>query len=325
MISKMKSIRSLATGGIAAGLIALTAWMMGVPAGAQPPAGGPGAAGASGGRGRGGGFRPPDAPDYNDFAGWTNLFDGKTLNGWAGNPDVWKVVDGTIFVESTPERRVATTYLIWTGNSPVSAPPEYTDFELKADVKMGGLINGGIQYRSYLMPNVGRGGAGGGSGGRGGASGGFGGGGGGGGRGPQTGVQIAADPKYNVNGYQYDFDGANRYSGNLYEQGSPRQAGEMSWRGGVVRVEQGKHAKYVGYVGDATELSGYWQINDWNQLHLIVRGNVFIQMVNGHVQTITLDDDPSVYKAKGIIALEIEAQGTCAFRNIYLKTGNGIQ
>ena len=29
-------------------------------------------------------------------AGMTPLFDGKTLNGWIGNPDTWKVVDGAI-------------------------------------------------------------------------------------------------------------------------------------------------------------------------------------------------------------------------------------
>jgi hypothetical protein len=285
-------------------------------AGGQQPAqvGAPGAATPAvrpgGGRG-GGGFRPPDPPESANYEGWESLFDGSTLNGWAGNPDVWKVQDGAIVVESTPERRISTTYLVWQGG-------ELGNFELKFDVKMEGAINGGVQFRSYLVPNPpSRGG--GAPGGPGGQAGRGGGPGGGGGRAPQTGVTIPGDLKYNTNGYQFDFDGYNQYTGNLYEQGSPRQAGEMSWRGGVVQMQPGKRAKYIGYVGDGSELSGYVKINDWNQYHLICEGNVFILMINGHVMTVTQDNDPAVYRAKGIIALEVEAIGKISHRNIYLR------
>ena len=48
----------------------------------------------------------PEPVDYNDRTGWTQIFDGKTLNNWDGNPEVWKVEDGAIVAEHWPERRV---------------------------------------------------------------------------------------------------------------------------------------------------------------------------------------------------------------------------
>src|SRR5262245_26716469 len=74
--------------------------------GGPPPAGAP-----AGGRG----FNRPEGLDFNDHAGWTSMFDGKTMSGWDANPAVWKVEDGAITAESTAERRVGSTYVIWRG------------------------------------------------------------------------------------------------------------------------------------------------------------------------------------------------------------------
>jgi hypothetical protein len=43
--------------------------------------------------------------------------------------------------------------------------------------------------------------------------------------------------------------------------------------------------------------------------------------VNGHVMAVLIDDDPAAFKAKGVIALQIEqfGMGKINFRNIYLK------
>src|SRR5262245_45887532 len=68
----------------------------------------------------------PESLDDKDVTGWTQIFDGKTLAGWDGNPDVWKVENGEITAESTADRRVGTTYLIWGGGAPA-------DFEWKLE------------------------------------------------------------------------------------------------------------------------------------------------------------------------------------------------
>ncbi len=76
--------------------------------------------------------------------GATSLFDGKTLQGWSGNPDIWSVEDGVITGRTTAE--VTTdynTFLIWTGGT-------VADFQLDVDFKLVGG-NSGIQYRSRAL------------------------------------------------------------------------------------------------------------------------------------------------------------------------------
>ena len=36
----------------------------------------------------GGGFTQPDPIDFNDHDGFTQIFDGKTLNGWDGSAEI---------------------------------------------------------------------------------------------------------------------------------------------------------------------------------------------------------------------------------------------
>ena len=51
---------------------------------------------------RGGGARYVDAvaEDFNDHNGWQSMFDGKSLAGWDGPADLWRVEDGVIVVRS---------------------------------------------------------------------------------------------------------------------------------------------------------------------------------------------------------------------------------
>src|SRR5712691_7494571 len=100
----------------------------------------PGAAKAKGS----GGFRQPDPIDFQEHSGWTSLFDGKTLKGWSGDSN-WKVEDGAIVIESTCEKPTGTVYLVWQGGEPA-------DFELKLEMKGTGNINGGVQYRGWIVP-----------------------------------------------------------------------------------------------------------------------------------------------------------------------------
>ena len=78
--------------------------------------------------------------------GWEAIFDGKTLEKWDGNPDFWRVEEGTITGETTPDNPTkGNTFIIWRGG-------ETANFELKLEYK---IINGnsGIQYRSFEVPN----------------------------------------------------------------------------------------------------------------------------------------------------------------------------
>ena len=77
---------------------------------------------------------------------WQTIFDGKTLDGWDGNPDFWRVEEGTITGETTKDKPTkGNTFIIWRKG-------ETADFELTLEYK---IINGnsGIQYRSFEVPN----------------------------------------------------------------------------------------------------------------------------------------------------------------------------
>src|SRR6478609_9503512 len=122
------------------GAIAITAWWApGVATQQQSP---PPAAGRGGG-----GLFPATVPD--DTAGFVPIFDGKTLAGWDGDPRFWRVENGEIVGETTPEKVVTlNNFLIWRGGT-------VKDFELKVEFKISGT-NSGIQYRSVELPDVGK-------------------------------------------------------------------------------------------------------------------------------------------------------------------------
>ena len=87
-----------------------------------------------------------------DDDGWQTIFDGKTLDGWDGNPDFWRVEDGAITGQTTADKPTkGNTFIIWRKG-------ETTDFELKLEYKIlatndKGFANSGIQYRSFELPN----------------------------------------------------------------------------------------------------------------------------------------------------------------------------
>ena len=81
-------------------------------------------------------------------AGTVPLFDGKTLDGWEGNPDLFRVQDGAIVGGSLQKRTGRNEFL--------STRKVYGDFELRLKVKLLGdpaYANAGVQIRSRRVPN----------------------------------------------------------------------------------------------------------------------------------------------------------------------------
>jgi hypothetical protein len=86
--------------------------------------------------------------DPADSTGFTSIFDGRSLEGWDGDPAFWRVEGGAIVGESTAERPLPrNTFLVWRGGEPAN-------FELKLEYRMNST-NSGIQYRSTEAPDVG--------------------------------------------------------------------------------------------------------------------------------------------------------------------------
>lgn len=81
-----------------------------------------------------------------DDTGFVPIFDGKTLAGWDGNPDLWSVEESAITGRTSADKPIkVNTFLIWRQG-------ELDDFELKCEYRMDGG-NSGIQYRSFEKPD----------------------------------------------------------------------------------------------------------------------------------------------------------------------------
>ncbi len=88
-----------------------------------------------------GAFPEPNPLNFEDHTGFVSLFDGRTLQGWDGQPGIWSVEDGAIVGVSTPEHRAGNTFLVLRN---VTA----NDFDLKLEIKVEQGGGSGIQYRS---------------------------------------------------------------------------------------------------------------------------------------------------------------------------------
>lgn len=254
--------------------------------------------------GGGMGFSQPDPINFDDHAGWTQIFDGKTLNGWDGPTDIWHVEDGSIIGVSTPDHPAGSTNIIWRGGEPAN-------FELKLEIKLEGSgANGGVQYRSSNIDGQ---------------------------RQPVSADRLAQmtdaqrqqmlrmvelSKKYarwGMKGYQADADYNNRYTGQLYEQATGR--GIIAWPGQVVEAAANARPRLLGTLESTDALKSCIRQGDWNQYQIIADGNTMVHIINGHIFSIFLDQDPKYIAKSGLIGLEIEGGGDVkiSHRNIWLK------
>ena len=242
---------------------------------------------------RNGTFIEPDPMNFADHAGFTSIFDGRTLQGWDGMPGVWSVQDGAIVGTSTKEHNAGNTFLVYHG-------VEAHDFDLKLEIKVEWGGGSGIQYRSSTGIPAGR---------------------------------VAAkgepplDPRWVMIGPQADFwypvnQQAKQYSGQLYSQNTSR--GIIVWRGQVVQTRPGKIPQLVGVIGNRNELGAYVKDGEWNQYTIIARGGVILHILNGQLMAVLVDDAPvSSNNVSGLIGLQIEGTPCkVSFRNLWLRKIN---
>lgn len=77
--------------------------------------------------------------------GFTTLFDGKSLDGWEGDPAIWSVKDGVIVGKAEMIKQ----------NNFLRLKKEYGDFVLRVQVRLvGNQGNTGVQFRSVRIPNT---------------------------------------------------------------------------------------------------------------------------------------------------------------------------
>jgi len=211
-------------------------------------------------------------PGTNDETGFERIFDGKTLTDWNGDPKYWRVENGCLIGEVTPETLLKqNSFIIWRGGTT-------RDFELKVEYRVSTRGNSGINYRSVQITNL----------------------------------------PFALRGYQSDIDGANKYTGQNYEE---KGRTFLALRGDISRVDSDGKSRIVGSVGDKEGLAAFIKNEDWNEVHLIVRGNTMTHLVNGHVMSVVVDDDPEHRKLDGLLGVQVHVGPPMKieYRNFRLK------
>lgn len=158
------------------------------------------------------------------------------------------------------------------------------DFELKVEYRISAHGNSGINYRSIEVP----------------------------------GEQWA------LRGYQADIDGEDRnandvrHTGQNYEE---RGRTFLALRGQMVQVDTGKKPQTIASLGEMKELKSFIRNEDWNEYHLIARGNVLIHILNGHVMSVVVDEDSSNRRFEGLLGVQVHVGPPMKieYRNFRLK------
>jgi hypothetical protein len=232
--------------------------------------------------GRGGAPRLPQPLPFEDHTGFVSIFDGSTLKNWDGDPKFWRVEGGAIVGQTTAANPLPeNSFIIWRGGEPA-------DFELKLEYRIDST-NSGIQIRSIHLP-AGT---------------------------PQGRGTVAGN--WVLKGYQADIDAENRYTGQIYEE---RGRGFLAMRGQFTYIPDGGGPRVAGALQRSdNELQKIIRVNDWNQAHVIARGNVIAEILNGHVTSTLVDDDTKARASKGLLGFQVHTGDPMKieFRNIWLK------
>ena len=121
-----------------------------------------------------------------------------------------------------------------------------------------------------------------------------------------------------MKGYQFDIDGKGQWTGQNYQE---KVRTFLALRGQVTRVSEGEKPVLLGTVGENDQLLQLIREDDWNQCHLIIRRNVMIHIINGHVMCLVIDDDAERRTLDGLLGLQVHTGPPMKveYRNILLK------
>ena len=127
-----------------------------------------------------------------------------------------------------------------------------------------------------------------------------------------------ADIPYALKGYQADIDGENVYTGQNYEE---RGRGFLAMRGQNATINNSKDAFIIKTIGNSDSLKSKIIADDWNEIHLIVKGNNMKHYINGILMSETTDNDSLNSKLLGLIGLQVHVskEMKVAYKNIQLK------
>lgn len=210
----------------------------------------------------------------NEKAKFVRIFDGKTLKGWEGDTRYWRVENGILTGEITPEKPLEkNSFLIWKDGQPA-------DFEFKASFRISESGNSGVNYRSERVEDV-----------------------------PFAlkGYQADIDGKNNYTGQNYE----ERKRTTLAYRGEtatirtqPNASDPASLRANVQK-NAWQSREVTGSLGASEELKGKIRSGDWNEIRIVAKGNKLQHYINGALMSEVNDDDAANRSSKGLLGLQI--------------------
>jgi outer membrane protein assembly factor BamB len=142
-----------------------------------------------------------------------------------------------------------------------------------------------------------------------------------------SGVQIrsALVPdagRWVMKGYQADIDAADLYTGQIYEE---RGRGFLARPGQAARVAADGQVQVLASLAQPNVVKAFVKKGDWNELQVVARGNVLLELVNGHVTSLLVDDDQRRAR-DGLLGLQLHAGAPMKieFRDIRLTGADSV-
>jgi hypothetical protein len=210
-------------------------------------------------------------PGVKNKDGFIEIFDGKTLDGWEFDPVYWRVENGSIVGEVTPSTLLKRNSFI------IKKGLVLADFDLIVEYRVSARGNSGINYRSEKIDSL----------------------------------------PYAMRGYQADINGQNNYTGQNYEE---RGRTTLAYQGQQTMVngpENGTllkdNIKNNGWtktivtrsLGSTGSLRAGIRTDDWNECHLIIKGNRLLHYINGILMSDVTDNDTANRKFSGLLGVQV--------------------
>jgi Domain of Unknown Function (DUF1080) len=108
--------------------------------------------------------------------------------------------------------------------------------------------------------------------------------------------------RFGLRGYQADIDGKNTYTGLNYEE---RGRAFLARRGEKAKIETGGKPVLIAKIATDEALLAKIKSNDWNEYHLVVKGNHLQHYINGVLMSDFIDDDTVNRKSSGLLGVQV--------------------
>lgn len=225
-----------------------------------------------------------------DKDGFVQIFDGKTLKGWDGDPTYWRVENGNLVGEITPTTLLKTnSFIIWRGGEP-------GDFEFKGEFNITSEGNSGINYRSDQLPDV-----------------------------PFAlrGYQADIDGKNRYTGQNYEERKRTTLAYRGQKTTIPAYTGAATPE--AVRANVKNNAwgalTVTGSLGNSDSLKTKIKAEDWNSFRLVIKGNRLQHYINDVLMSEVIDEDTVNGKTKGLMGVQVHVGPPMKvqYRNLMLK------